>query len=82
MCIELRNWADADEVDRLGLERVWEFLCEVRVPKYILPVSPGRNLSTLVETAVRAHLLKTTGHDAARDLIKKHTKAMKRGNRG
>jgi HPr kinase/phosphorylase len=35
-------------------------------------VSPGRNLSTLVETAVRVHLLRLRGYNAARRFVERH----------
>jgi HPr kinase/phosphorylase len=41
-----------------------------------LPVSPGRNLSTLVETAVKIHLLKSKGYNPAEELIKKHSEKL------
>jgi HPr kinase/phosphorylase len=44
----------------------------VRVPQVLLPVSPGRNLATLVETALRVHLLRVRGYNAARDFVARH----------
>jgi HPr kinase/phosphorylase len=41
-----------------------------------LPVSSGRNISTLVETAIRLHLLKMSGYDAAQKLIEKHSQIL------
>lgn len=76
LCIELRRWDKMVDVDRLGLETAEEEIFGIRVPKYVLPVSSGRNLTTLVETAVRIHLLKAAGHDAARKLIERHSKAV------
>jgi HPr kinase/phosphorylase len=72
MCIELKNWKDFEEIDRLGITMMEEEIFGLKIPKFILPVSSGRNLSTLVETAVRIHLLKATGYDAAQSLIEKH----------
>lgn len=77
LCIELKRWSDVVEVERLGLETREEVIFNVSVPKYVLPLSSGRNLSTLVETAVRVYLLKTSGYDAAKVLIEKHTAALK-----
>lgn len=72
MCIELRRWADFEDVDRLEMTvREYEIF-GLRVPKFVLPVSSGRNLTTLVETAVRIHLLKQSGYDGAASLIDKH----------
>lgn len=76
LCIELKKWNDAGNIERLGLESDEENIFDVKIPKFILPVSSGRNLSTLVETAVRIHLSKISGFDAARELIEKHTKLL------
>jgi HPr kinase/phosphorylase len=76
LCIELRKWNDVEEIDRLGLETVEEEILEIKIPKYVLPVSGGRNISTLVETAVRMYLLKSAGFDAAQKLIERHTAAV------
>ncbi|HUF05093.1 MAG TPA: HPr(Ser) kinase/phosphatase [Aridibacter sp.] len=76
LCIELRRWDKMVDVDRLGLETAEEEIFGIKMPKYVLPVSSGRNLTTLVETAVRIHLLKAAGHDAARKLIERHSRAV------
>ncbi|QQS41911.1 MAG: HPr(Ser) kinase/phosphatase [Acidobacteriota bacterium] len=76
LCIELTRWDRMIDLDRLGLETAEEEIFGIKVPKYVLPVSSGRNITTLVETAVRIHLLKAAGHDAARELIKRHSKAV------
>jgi len=56
---------DASENDRLyGTVHMREIL-EVRVAEITLPVAPGRNLAVLVEGAVRNHLLRLRGYNAA-----------------
>lgn len=82
LCIELRRWESMEEVDRLGLEADVQEIFGVKVPKYVLPVSSGRNLTTLVETAVRIHLLRAAGHDAARKLIEEHSRALRSEDKG
>lgn len=77
VCVELKRWNEVDEIDRLGLEVFEEDIFGIKVPKFILPVSSGRNISTLVETAIRLHLLKMNGYDAARQLIDKHSEILK-----
>jgi serine kinase of HPr protein (carbohydrate metabolism regulator) len=42
-------------------------------------VSPGRNLSTLVETAVRVHLLRACGYNAARSFATRHAELLAKG---
>jgi HPr kinase/phosphorylase len=82
LCIELRRWETVKAVDRLGLETEEEEIFGIRLPKFVLPVSPGRNLTTLVETAARIHLLKISGHDAAKQLIEEHSRIVGGGERG
>jgi HPr kinase/phosphorylase len=72
LCIELIKWSAAGEIERIGLEIGEQDVFGVKIPKVVLPVSSGRNLSTLVETAVRVHLLRAAGYDAAQRLIEKH----------
>ncbi|CAN5622653.1 HPr(Ser) kinase/phosphatase [soil metagenome] len=73
LCIEFQKWKEVVKVERLGLDRQEEEIFGVKITKFILPVSAGRNLSTLVETAVRVHLLKVAGFDAAQKLVAKHS---------
>jgi HPr kinase/phosphorylase len=72
LIIEFKKWNETLEVDRLGLEAHEAEFFGVKIDKFVLPVSAGRNLSTLVETAVRIHLLRETGYDATQKLIEKH----------
>jgi HPr kinase/phosphorylase len=70
----LERWEEATEVDRLGIDAQAIEILNVRVPQVLIPVSPGRNLSTLVETAVRVQLLRVRGYDAAQSFVERHSK--------
>ncbi|MGH9900322.1 MAG: HPr(Ser) kinase/phosphatase [Pyrinomonadaceae bacterium] len=72
LSIRLERWEEAREVDRLGIDARGVEILGVRLPQVLLPVSPGRNLSTLVETAVRVHLLRVRGYDAAQQFVARH----------
>ncbi|HZI20660.1 MAG TPA: HPr(Ser) kinase/phosphatase [Pyrinomonadaceae bacterium] len=72
LAIRLERWEDAGEVERLGLDARTTEILGVSIPYFVLPVSPGRNLATLVETAVRVHLLRARGYNAARELAGRH----------
>lgn len=76
LCLRFERWDEKSEVDRLGVDRRSEKILDVDVPLFVIPVSPGRNLATIVETAVRVHLLRVRGYDAARDLVEQHTKML------
>lgn len=73
LLIEFKRWDEVLDVERLGLEIQEEDIFEIKIKKFILPVNVGRNLSTLVETAVRLYLLKHEGVNAAQELFKKHS---------
>jgi HPr kinase/phosphorylase len=70
--ILLQRWEEAREVERLGLDARTVEILGVAVPHFVLPVSPGRNLATLVETAVRVHLMRLRGYNAAQGLVARH----------
>jgi len=48
----------------------------VSIPHVTVPVAPGRNLSVLVESAVRNHLLRLKGYDATEVLIERQQQAI------
>lgn len=77
LSIRLERWDDAGEVDRLGIDARSIEILGVTVPQVLIPVSPGRNLATLVETAVRVQLLRLRGYDAAQLFVARHTEMIK-----
>ncbi len=64
----LEAWQDGVEYERIGLERPRERLADVSIPTLVLPVRPARNMATLVEVAVRDHLRRVAGSNAAQRL--------------
>jgi HPr kinase/phosphorylase len=77
LSIRLERWEDAGDVDRLGIDSRTIEILGVGVPQVLIPVSPGRNLATLVETAVRVQLLKLRGYDAAQTFVARHTEMIR-----
>jgi HPr kinase/phosphorylase len=74
LCIEFRRWEDYQEVDRLGLDAGEEVILDISIPKFTIPVTSGRNMATLVETAVRLHLLRQSGFEAPDGLLEQHSR--------
>lgn len=77
LLIELKKWNELEEIERVGLEIREEEIFGVKLKKFILPVSVGRNISTLVETAVRVYLMHISGENAAQKLFEKHSALLK-----
>jgi HPr kinase/phosphorylase len=65
--LELVEWDPNVEYDRLGVEEKKFRILDVEIPMMVVPVRPGRNMTTIVEVAARNHLLKLQGHHSARE---------------
>jgi HPr kinase/phosphorylase len=81
LTIRFERWQQAHEVDRLGIDTSTIEILGVHVPHVLLPVSPGRNLATLVETALRVHLLRAHGYNAAERLVARHAELLSANER-
>jgi HPr kinase/phosphorylase len=66
LVVEMVDWLDGEEYERLGVDDDRIEILEVAVPMVRLPVRPGRNLATIVEVGARNQLLKLRGHHSAR----------------
>ena len=79
MVIELLD-PEGEIEDRTGLqEERWEAL-GVELPVKRIPVTPGRNLSAIVEVAARNFLLEERGLKAAKELERRLLDRMKEGS--
>ena len=81
LVIELEHWDQSKNYDRLGLETETYAIFGSKIPKMTIPVLPGRNNATLVESAAMNQKLKYLGYNAAEELIKNvATKAASKGD--
>jgi len=65
LVIELVDWDEDVEYDRLGIEDRSYSILGVEIPQMLIPCRPGRNVAVIVETAARNQLLKNQGHHSA-----------------
>ncbi len=65
------------ETDRLRGDYTYREVLGLDVPVITIPVAPGRNIAVLVEAAVRNHILKMKGFDAAREFIRRHNEELR-----
>lgn len=79
LVMELVEWDTEQEYDRLGFEEEKYTILEVELPMLRIPVTPARNLTTIIEVAARNHLLKTMGYDSALEFEKKLIRKMEEG---
>ena len=76
LVFELVEWDTNREYDRLGFEEETYSILDVELPMLRIPVTPARNLTTIIEVAVRNHLLKVMGYDSALEFEKKLLRRM------
>ena len=79
LVIELVEWNPHEEYDRLGLDERRYTAVDVEIPMLVVPVRPGRNMTTLIEVAARNHLLKLQGHHSANEFQDKLNRAIAEG---
>lgn len=68
LAVKLERWQPEDDHERLGVEHASVEFLGVRIPLVRMPVAPGRNVATLVEVAVRVHLLRERGLHPSKEL--------------
>ncbi len=71
LIIELEKWDDKKEYDRLGWTMNSKKILGKEFPLIKIPVAPGRNLSTIIEVAVRVFLLRKKGINPIREIDKR-----------
>jgi len=67
LVVELVGWERAPQADRTGLDSHTVDFLGLAVSHILLPVTPGRNIATIIEVAVRNQILRQRGiHSAKR----------------
>jgi HPr kinase/phosphorylase len=70
LVVEPQLWQPDAPYDRIGLEDRYRDVLGVSVREVVLPVRPGRNMSSIIEIAARNELLRQAGHHPAREFVK------------
>jgi HPr kinase/phosphorylase len=63
--VQLEDWEHAQEAERTGLAQQEVEILDVKVPKVIVPLNPGKNLTVISEVVAMMHLLRYSGVDVA-----------------
>jgi HPr kinase/phosphorylase len=63
--VQLEDWETTRESDRTGLSRQETLILEVPVPKVVVPLNPGKNITVISEVVAMNHLLRYSGIDTA-----------------
>jgi HPr kinase/phosphorylase len=63
--VHLEDWETAQDADRTGLQRDTMTILDVAIPKVIVPLNPGKNITVVSEVVAMMHLLRYSGVDVA-----------------
>ncbi|HYL30852.1 MAG TPA: HPr(Ser) kinase/phosphatase [Gemmatimonadales bacterium] len=63
--VQLEDWETAKDADRTGLARQETVILDVPVPKVVVPLNPGKNITVISEVVAMMHLLRYSGVDVA-----------------
>ena len=63
--VQLEEWDKSKGVDRTGLDSATADILGVEIPKAVIPLNPGKNITVVAEVVAMNHLLKYSGVNAA-----------------
>ncbi|MCG8605240.1 HPr(Ser) kinase/phosphatase [bacterium] len=69
--VQLEEWDDAADYDRIGLDDSTTKILDVEVPLIKLPIFPGKNITVIAEVVALHQLLKIYGHHPAKEFNEK-----------
>lgn len=75
--VELKRWVDGENYERTGLDPIQTDVIGVSVPKVVIPISPGKNITVISEVIAMNMLLKMNGVDSAQLFNERLIQAMK-----
>lgn len=75
--VQLEDWETAKDSDRSGLSREETTILEVAVPRVVVPLNPGKNITVMSEVVAMMHLLRYSGVDVAAAFNARLIKRMK-----
>ena len=76
LVINLEVWQEDKVYDRMGLDEETMDILGIKVPMIVIPVSPGRNLSAVIEVAAMNNRQKRMGYNAAQEFNKRLMESM------
>jgi HPr kinase/phosphorylase len=75
--VELVDWDPDLVLDRTGLDREGTTILDVTLPKIMVPLNPGKNITVIAEVIAMNHLLKYSGIDPAERFNERLMKTMR-----
>lgn len=64
--VQLEHWRENASYDRTGLDRDTTEILGTSIPRVVIPLNPGKNITVISEVVAMNHLLRYAGVDSAR----------------
>jgi HPr kinase/phosphorylase len=71
LIVQLELFKKDKHYDRIGVDEHHKEILGVPIREVVLPVRPGRNMSSIIEIAARDELLRQAGHHPAREFVER-----------
>jgi len=75
--VQLEAWETANDPDRTGLAQEETVILDVALPRVVVPLNPGKNITVISEVVAMMHLLRYSGVDVAAAFNERLIKRMK-----
>ncbi len=79
--VQLEAWETAQDADRTGLGAQTTEILGVALPKVVVPLNPGKNITVVSEVVAMNHLLRYTGVDVAAQFNERLIRRMREQSR-
>ena len=79
LVVHFEPWDENKVYDRLGNETHFTEILGVKIPYFVVPVRPGRNLAAILELAAMNNRERKMGYNAAQVLVERHDKLVDEG---
>jgi len=63
--VQLEHWQESSNYDRTGLQRDTTEILGTEIPRMVIPLNPGKNITVISEVVAMNHLLRYAGVDSA-----------------
>jgi len=80
--VQLEDWTSAATYERTGLAGQEVDILGVQVPKVLVPLNPGKNITVVAEVVAMRHLLRYSGVDSAKQFNERLIARMQRKAQG
>lgn len=65
LVVQLEEWGEDGGYDRTGLDQEGTTILDISLPRVVVPLNPGKNITVIAEVLAMNHLLRYSGVDTA-----------------